>query len=161
MSRSVSVLGHSSFQVISRTVPGSEMGLALLAADKHLSCNTQSGGYGELVPYHDQQYLDCVHIDRDVFNRFALAACLYPSTQHAICTSATSFRYPCFYHNLIIRQYFDMATQKALVVQEVGKPLVLVQDRLVPEPGHGQVQIKVTVAGKSNACRIAINSIDS
>ena len=54
-----------------------------------------------------------------------------------------------------------MATQEALIVQEVGKPLVLVRDRSVPEPGHGQVQIKVTVAGKSNACRVATNSIDS
>ena len=41
-----------------------------------------------------------------------------------------------------------MATQKALLVQEIGKPLVLVHDRLTPEAGPGQVQIKVTVAGK-------------
>lgn len=42
-----------------------------------------------------------------------------------------------------------MATQRALLVQEIGKPLVLVHDRLIPEAGQGQVQIKVTVAGKS------------
>ena len=42
-----------------------------------------------------------------------------------------------------------MATQRALLVQEIGKPLVLVHDRLIPEAGHGHVQIKVTVAGKS------------
>ena len=41
-----------------------------------------------------------------------------------------------------------MTTQRALLVQEIGKPLVLVHDRLIPDAGHGQVQIKVTVAGK-------------
>jgi NADPH2:quinone reductase len=40
-----------------------------------------------------------------------------------------------------------MATQRALLVQEVGKPLVLVKDHPIREPGQGQVQIKVTVAG--------------
>jgi len=39
------------------------------------------------------------------------------------------------------------ATQKALVVTEIGKPLVLVEDRSVPEPGPNQVLIKVAVAG--------------
>ncbi|KAH6880660.1 putative alcohol dehydrogenase [Thelonectria olida] len=38
-------------------------------------------------------------------------------------------------------------TQKALLITEVGKPAVLVNDRAVPEPGPNQVQIKVTVAG--------------
>ena len=47
-----------------------------------------------------------------------------------------------------------MSTQRALLVQEIGKPLVLVHDRQIPEAGHGQVQIKVTVAGKSET-RIA------
>ncbi|KAI0477303.1 putative alcohol dehydrogenase [Xylariaceae sp. FL0804] len=40
-----------------------------------------------------------------------------------------------------------MATQKALVVREIGKPLVLVHDRRIPEPASGQVQIKVAVTG--------------
>jgi hypothetical protein len=44
-----------------------------------------------------------------------------------------------------------MSTQRALLVQEIGKPLVLVHDRQIAEAGHGQVQIKVTVAGKSDA----------
>lgn len=47
----------------------------------------------------------------------------------------------------------DMATQKALLVQEIGKPLVLVHDRLIQEAGHGQIQIKVTVAGKPETRR--------
>ncbi|RDW58744.1 hypothetical protein BP6252_13220 [Coleophoma cylindrospora] len=37
--------------------------------------------------------------------------------------------------------------QKALVVTEVGKPLQLVTDRPVPQPGPNQVLLKVTVAG--------------
>ena len=49
-----------------------------------------------------------------------------------------------------------MATQKALLVQEIGKPLVLVHDRLIPEAGPGQVQIKVVVAGKSEIWRSMI-----
>ncbi|RYO88007.1 hypothetical protein DL766_004982 [Monosporascus sp. MC13-8B] len=36
---------------------------------------------------------------------------------------------------------------KALLVSEVGKPVTLVSDRLIPEPGANQVQVKVTVAG--------------
>jgi NADPH2:quinone reductase len=53
-----------------------------------------------------------------------------------------------------------MATQRALVVQEIGKPLVVVHDRLLPEPGPGQLQIKVAVAGESNRRRnLAITSI--
>jgi NADPH2:quinone reductase len=47
-----------------------------------------------------------------------------------------------------------MATQRALLVQEIGKPLVLVHDRPIPEPGRGQILIKVTVAGKSNKCQM-------
>lgn len=42
------------------------------------------------------------------------------------------------------------ATQRALLVQEIGKPLVLVHDHPILEPGNGQVQIKVSVAGKSD-----------
>lgn len=38
-------------------------------------------------------------------------------------------------------------TQKALLVTELGKPVVLVTDRPVPQPGPSQVQIRVTVAG--------------
>jgi NADPH:quinone reductase-like Zn-dependent oxidoreductase len=38
-------------------------------------------------------------------------------------------------------------TQKALLVTEVGKPLTLVTDWPVPQPGPNQVQIRVTVAG--------------
>jgi hypothetical protein len=45
-----------------------------------------------------------------------------------------------------------MAPQRALLVQEIGKPLVLVHDRPIPEPGRGQLLIKVTVAGKSYTC---------
>jgi hypothetical protein len=45
---------------------------------------------------------------------------------------------------------FEMAIQRALLVQEIGKPLVLVHDHPIREPGHGQIQIKVTVAGKSD-----------
>jgi D-arabinose 1-dehydrogenase-like Zn-dependent alcohol dehydrogenase len=46
-----------------------------------------------------------------------------------------------------------MATQRALLVQEIGKPLVLFHDRPIPEPGRGQLLVKVTVAGKSDQCR--------
>jgi D-arabinose 1-dehydrogenase-like Zn-dependent alcohol dehydrogenase len=49
-----------------------------------------------------------------------------------------------------------MSTQRALLVREIGKPLVLVHDRPIPKAGHGQVQIKVTVAGKSETCRLMI-----
>ncbi|KAK4545304.1 hypothetical protein LTR36_003484 [Oleoguttula mirabilis] len=38
-------------------------------------------------------------------------------------------------------------TQTALVVSEIGKPVVLRHDHPVPEPGPKQVQLKVTVAG--------------
>ncbi|KIY01028.1 uncharacterized protein Z520_03694 [Fonsecaea multimorphosa CBS 102226] len=38
-------------------------------------------------------------------------------------------------------------TQKALIVTEIGKPLVLQTDRPVPQPGPGQVLLRVTVAG--------------
>ncbi|KAJ5387229.1 alcohol dehydrogenase [Penicillium cosmopolitanum] len=38
-------------------------------------------------------------------------------------------------------------TQKALLVKEIGKPLVLVTDWPIPQPGPNQVQIKITVAG--------------
>ncbi|KAF2502723.1 putative alcohol dehydrogenase [Lophium mytilinum] len=38
-------------------------------------------------------------------------------------------------------------TQKALVVTEVGKPLSLVTDRPVPQPGPDQVLLRVTVTG--------------
>ncbi|KAK3691646.1 hypothetical protein LTR37_018525 [Vermiconidia calcicola] len=40
-----------------------------------------------------------------------------------------------------------MPTQKALLVKELGKPLVLVDNHDIPKPGPGQVQIKVSVAG--------------
>jgi hypothetical protein len=54
------------------------------------------------------------------------------------------------YLYLIAKQQFEMAaTQRALLVQEIGKPLVLVHDHPILKPGNGQVQIKVTVAGKS------------
>ena len=49
-----------------------------------------------------------------------------------------------------------MSTQRALLVQEIGKPLVLVHDRPIPKAGHGQVQIKVTVAGKSETCKLMV-----
>ncbi|KAK8063100.1 hypothetical protein PG997_015197 [Apiospora hydei] len=38
-------------------------------------------------------------------------------------------------------------TQKAIVVQKVGKPVVLVHNQPIPAPGPQQVQLKVTVAG--------------
>jgi len=38
-------------------------------------------------------------------------------------------------------------TQKALVVTEIGKPITLVTDWPVPQPGQGQVQVRVIVAG--------------
>jgi NADPH:quinone reductase-like Zn-dependent oxidoreductase len=38
-------------------------------------------------------------------------------------------------------------TQKALIVTEIGKPLILVEDRIIAEPGPNQVQVKVGVAG--------------
>ncbi|KAI1337956.1 putative alcohol dehydrogenase [Xylariaceae sp. FL0016] len=38
-------------------------------------------------------------------------------------------------------------TQRALVVTELGKPVVLVHDREIPQPGRNQIQLKVTVAG--------------
>jgi NADPH:quinone reductase len=38
-------------------------------------------------------------------------------------------------------------TQKALIVSEIGKPVVLISDHPIPEPGPNQVQLKVTVAG--------------
>ncbi|KAK9350624.1 chaperonin 10-like protein [Lipomyces doorenjongii] len=37
--------------------------------------------------------------------------------------------------------------QKALVVTDIGQPVVFVYDHAIPEPGPNQVQIKVTVAG--------------
>ncbi|QKX55268.1 uncharacterized protein TRUGW13939_02360 [Talaromyces rugulosus] len=40
-----------------------------------------------------------------------------------------------------------MPTQKAIVVTELGKPVTLVEDWPIPEPGANQVQLKVTVAG--------------
>jgi len=39
------------------------------------------------------------------------------------------------------------STQKALLVTEIGKPLVLVHDRPIARPGPDQVQLKVSVAG--------------
>lgn len=38
-------------------------------------------------------------------------------------------------------------TQKALIVTAVGKPVSLVEDRSIPQPGSNQVQVKVSVAG--------------
>src|ERR1700760_3549624 len=38
-------------------------------------------------------------------------------------------------------------TQKALLATEIGKPLTLVSDHPVPNPGPGQVLLKVTTAG--------------
>lgn len=38
-------------------------------------------------------------------------------------------------------------TQKALVVTEIGKPVKLVHDQPIPEPGPKQIQVKVKVAG--------------
>ena len=38
-------------------------------------------------------------------------------------------------------------TQKALLVTEIGKPVILTTDRPIPRPGPNQVQLKVSVAG--------------
>lgn len=38
-------------------------------------------------------------------------------------------------------------TQKALIVTELGKPVKLIHDQTVPEPGPKQIQIKVKIAG--------------
>ncbi|KIW20283.1 hypothetical protein PV08_00858 [Exophiala spinifera] len=38
-------------------------------------------------------------------------------------------------------------TQKAVLVTEIGKPVTLVDDWPVPQPGPGQAQVKVVVAG--------------
>jgi NADPH:quinone reductase-like Zn-dependent oxidoreductase len=45
------------------------------------------------------------------------------------------------------QHWTTMATQRALFVKEIGKPLELVQDRPIPVPGSGQVQVKITVTG--------------
>lgn len=37
--------------------------------------------------------------------------------------------------------------QRALLVTEIGEPVVLVTDRSVPQPGANQIQLKVSVAG--------------
>jgi hypothetical protein len=64
--------------------------------------------------------------------------------------TSSSFNSIQTYLYLIAEHQFEMAaTQRALLVQEIGKPLVLVNDHPILEPGNGQVQIKVTVAGKS------------
>jgi NADPH:quinone reductase-like Zn-dependent oxidoreductase len=39
------------------------------------------------------------------------------------------------------------ATQKSIVITEVGKPVSLVTNRAIPKPGPNQVQVKVAVAG--------------
>lgn len=38
-------------------------------------------------------------------------------------------------------------TQKALVVTEIGKPVKLIHDQPIPEPGPKQIQVKVKIAG--------------
>lgn len=38
-------------------------------------------------------------------------------------------------------------TQKALVVTEIGKPVKLIHDQAIPEPGPKQIQVKVKIAG--------------
>lgn len=39
------------------------------------------------------------------------------------------------------------STEKAVIVTEIGKPLQLISNHLVPQPGPNQVLLKVTVAG--------------
>jgi len=39
------------------------------------------------------------------------------------------------------------STQRAIVVQEIGKPVVLINNRPIPTPGPNQIQIKVSIAG--------------
>ena len=108
------------------------------------------------MPCHGVQYREDVRVDQNVFKTSRPAATLETSNQHAIFTLATFPRSPWSRLNLSTNQFVDMATQTALLVQEIGKPLVLVNDRLIPEAGHGQVQLKVKVAGKSDARRRGI-----
>jgi hypothetical protein len=69
---------------------------------------------------------------------------------HFIPVTSSSFDSIQTYLYLITKHQFEMAaTQRALLVQEIGKPLVLVHDHPILEPRNGQVQIKVTVAGRS------------
>ena len=46
--------------------------------------------------------------------------------------------------------------QKALIVKNIGKPIVLI-DRAIPEPGEGQVLIKIT-ATMSKSLEIPLGS---
>lgn len=43
--------------------------------------------------------------------------------------------------------YIIMSTQTALVVREIGQPLAAAHDWPIPQPGPGQIQVRVTVAG--------------
>jgi NADPH2:quinone reductase len=47
----------------------------------------------------------------------------------------------------LIRQSVNMSTQTALIVSEVGGRIHTTSDWPIPQPGHNQVQIRVTVAG--------------
>jgi hypothetical protein len=98
----------------------------------------------------------CVRRDPEVEFIDVYSTCIspaqFPRKEHTITVR----------HQLFVQEYPElslpehqvkMATQRALIVQEIGKPLVLVENHPIREPGHGQVQIKVTVAGKSGACR--------
>lgn len=40
-----------------------------------------------------------------------------------------------------------MSTQAALVVQQIGQPLISIHDFPIAKPGPGQIQVRVTVAG--------------
>lgn len=39
------------------------------------------------------------------------------------------------------------SVQKALIVAEIGKPVKLIHDKPIPEPGPKQIQLKVKIAG--------------
>ena len=75
-------------------------------------------------------------------------------------STTSSFEHHChrtasnsdFPSSTIPSSYSKMATQSAVVVQEIGKPVVLSQ-RAIPEPGPNQVQVKVSVTSSSTALR--------
>ena len=54
-----------------------------------------------------------------------------------------------------------MTSQRALLVQEIGKPLVLVDNHPILNPSSGQVQIKVTVAGITYSRSITGHEIEA
>jgi hypothetical protein len=83
-----------------------------------------------------------MYLTRTIFEKVAY--------NHFIPVTITRFKSTQTHLYLVQEYQVEMATQRALLVQEIGKPLVLVHDHPILEPGNGQVQIKVTIAGKSD-----------